>query len=205
MIHLNQTVVVEGKYDKIKLQSILDANILETGGFQLFQDREKTDLLRRLAQRDGIIVLTDSDVAGFRIRSYIKNVVGNTGKVIHVYIPDIFGKERRKERPSKEGKLGVEGISPEILLQAFEKAGVFSQQERGGRKITKVDFYQDGLAGGVDSTARRKVLIKALDLPEHLSANALVGVLNSLMSYEEYCGLVARLYGLPATSSDESE
>ena len=142
MIHLNQTVVVEGKYDKIKLQSILDANILETGGFQLFQDREKTDLLRRLAQRDGIIVLTDSDVAGFRIRSYIKNVVGNTGKVIHVYIPDIFGKERRKERPSKEGKLGVEGISPEILLQAFEKAGVFSQQER-----RKKD-YKSGLLSG---------------------------------------------------------
>ena len=130
MIHLNQTVVVEGKYDKIKLQSVLDANIIETGGFQLFQDQEKTALLRRLAQRDGIIVLTDSDVAGFQIRNYIKNIVGDTGTVIHVYIPDIYGKERRKEKPSKEGKLGVEGIPTEVLMEAFEKAGVFSKREK---------------------------------------------------------------------------
>ncbi len=201
MIHLNQTVVVEGKYDKIKLQSILDANILETGGFRLFQDREKADLLRRLARRDGIIVLTDSDVAGFRIRNYIRNLVGNEGKVIHVYIPDIFGKERRKEKPSKEGKLGVEGISPQILLQAFEKAGVFSQNVQMGKRITKADFYQDGLSGRADSVHKRKQLIKSLDLPEHLSANALIAVLNSLMSYEEYRDFVIQLDRYPDENS----
>ncbi len=186
MIHLKETVVVEGKYDKIKLSSIVDANILVTDGFQLFQDREKTGLLRKLAQKDGIIVLTDSDVAGFQIRSYIKNAVGNSGKVTHVYIPDIFGKEKRKDKPSKEGKLGVEGVSSGVLLEAFRKAGVFSEQERESRKITKADFYEDGLAGSADSSARRNKLIQLLDLPEHLSANALLGVLNSLMSYEEY-------------------
>ena len=193
MIHLNQTVVVEGKYDKIKLQSVLDANILETGGFQLFQDREKADLLRRLARRDGIIVLTDSDIAGFRIRSYIKNIVGNEGKVTHVYIPDVFGKEKRKDKPSKEGKLGVEGISSQMLLAAFERAGVFSEKKRRERAITKMDFYRDGLTGGADSRSKRKILVKALNLPEHLSANALVGVLNSLMNYEEYKNLIAQL------------
>lgn len=190
MIHLKETVVVEGKYDKIKLSSIVDANILVTDGFQLFQDRGKTGLLRKLAQKDGIIVLTDSDVAGFQIRSYIKNAVGNSGKVTHVYIPDIFGKEKRKDKPSKEGKLGVEGVSSEVLLEAFRKAGVFSEQERESRKITKADFYEDGLAGSADSSARRNKLIQLLDLPEHLSANALLGVLNSLMSYEEYKKLI---------------
>lgn len=190
MIHLKETVVVEGKYDKIKLSSIVDANILVTDGFQLFQDREKTGLLRKLAQKDGIIVLTDSDVAGFQIRSYIKNAVGNSGKVTHVYIPDIFGKEKRKDKPSKEGKLGVEGVSSGVLLEAFRKAGVFSEQERESRKITKADFYEDGLAGSADSSARRNKLIQLLDLPEHLSANALLGVLNSLMSYEEYKKLI---------------
>ena len=193
MIHLNQTVVVEGKYDKIKLQSVLDANIIETGGFQLFQDQEKTALLRRLAQRDGIIVLTDSDVAGFQIRNYIKNIVGDTGTVIHVYIPDIYGKERRKEKPSKEGKLGVEGIPTEVLMEAFEKAGVFSQKERSSRKITKMDFYQDGLTGCPESAEKRRTLRKILNLPEHLSTNALIGVLNSLMSFEEYQELLKRL------------
>lgn len=190
MIHLKETVVVEGKYDKIKLSSIVDANILVTDGFQLFQDRGKTGLLRKLAQKDGIIVLTDSDVAGFQIRSYIKNAVGNSGKVTHVYIPDIFGKEKRKDKPSKEGKLGVEGVSSEVLLEAFRNAGVFSEQERESRKITKADFYEDGLAGSADSSARRNKLIQLLDLPEHLSANALLGVLNSLMSYEEYKKLI---------------
>ena len=184
MIHLKETVVVEGKYDKIKLSSIVDANIL------VFHDREKTGLLRKLAQKNGIIVLTDSDVAGFQIRSYIKNAVGNSGKVTHVYIPDIFGKEKRKDKPSKEGKLGVEGVSSGVLLEAFRKAGVFSEQERESRKITKADFYEDGLAGSADSSARRNKLIQLLDLPEHLSANALLGVLNSLMSYEEYKKLI---------------
>lgn len=193
MIHLKQTVVVEGKYDKIKLSSLVDANILTTDGFQLFQDPEKTALLRTLAQRDGIIVLTDSDVAGFQIRSYIKNAVGKTGTVIHVYIPDIFGKEKRKDRPSKEGKLGVEGVSRQVLEEAFRKAGVLDEPKDSFRKITKADFYEDGLTGCPSSAQRRKFLIKALDLPEHLSANALLGVLNSLMSYEEYRRLLQSL------------
>lgn len=151
MIKINQAVVVEGRYDKIKLSSILDTVIIETNGFGIFKDKEKQALIRLLAEKRGIIVLTDSDGAGFKIRSFISGIVP-PDRVTHVYTPDIFGKERRKERPSKEGKLGVEGIETRILLEALKKSGVTveegEKEEAPKRLITSADFYEDGLSGG---------------------------------------------------------
>lgn len=189
MITLKQAVIVEGKYDKIKLESILDTVILTTDGFGVFKDREKQRLIRRLARERGIIVLTDSDSAGFVIRGFLGGIVPPE-QVTNVYIPDIFGKEKRKTAPSKEGKLGVEGIETQRILDAFEKAGVLCQcmdapvQPR--RQVTKTDLFADGFSGRADSAAHRKALLKALDLPERLSANAMLKIINTFLTYEEY-------------------
>lgn len=191
MIHLDSAVIVEGKYDLIKLRSILDATIIPTDGFGIFKDRDKLDLIRALAKKSGIILLTDSDAAGFKIRNFIKQAV-REGEVRHVYIPDIYGKERRKEHPSKEGKLGVEGLDEATLLEVFSRAGITTQRkDRPGRKITKLDLYEDGLTGSMDSRAKRQALMLALELPVRLSANALLDVLNTLLDYDAYKRLVA--------------
>ncbi|MEG1778493.1 MAG: DUF4093 domain-containing protein [Oscillospiraceae bacterium] len=156
----------------------------------MFKNKEKQELFRTLAKTKGLAVLTDSDVAGFKIRSFLRNICKD-GSIIDVYIPDLYGKEKRKAKPSKEGKLGVEGISPEILLEAFSKAGVGCDPQAPVQKqITKMDFFEDGLSGSKDSSIKRSILIKKLALPEHLSSNSLLTVLNALLGYDEYKRLI---------------
>lgn len=185
MIHITQAIIVEGKYDKIKLSSILDAVILITNGFRIFHDSEKMALIQYYAKTTGVIILTDSDTAGFRIRNYLKGAI-HDGIIYHVYTPDIYGKERRKEKPSAEGKLGVEGIDKKCLLDAFAKAGVLADEvPEKTDLITRYDLYAMGLSGGADSKTRRKALQKKLGLPDLLSAASLLEVLNTMMSRED--------------------
>lgn len=185
MIHIAQAIVVEGKYDKIKLSSILDAIILVTNGFGIFRDKEKLNLIRYYARTTGVIVLTDSDTAGFKIRNYIKGAVKD-GKLYHVYTPDIYGKEKRKEKPSAEGKLGVEGVDKKRLLEAFEKAGILAQDAvKKDDLITKLDLYELGLSGSADSKSLRKKLQQSLELPDLLSTSSLLEVLNTMMTKKE--------------------
>lgn len=186
MIKLKEAVIVEGKYDKIKLSSLVDGLIITTDGFGIFKDEKKRKLIISLAKKQGIIILTDSDSAGFLIRSHIKGFV-KEGKITNVFIPDIFGKERRKTSPSKEGKLGVEGMSEQILTEAFKKAGILPGEKKTScRPITKTDLFDDGICGRADSKAKRLRLLKVLELPERMSSNALLSVLNSLYSFDEY-------------------
>ena len=187
MIKIDRAVIVEGRYDKIKLSSILDAVIIETEGFGIFNNKEKQQLIRRLADTKGLLILTDSDSAGFKIRSFIKGIVP-AETIKHAYIPDIFGKEKRKTEASKEGKLGVEGVKKELILEALEKAGVFCEETENTekREITKLDLYEDGLSGRADSDALRKKLLFHLQLPERLTSNALVQILNTFLTYDEY-------------------
>jgi len=193
LIKIDQAIVVEGKYDKIKLSSIIDGTIIEVGGFEIFKDKEKLSLLRLLAEKTGLVILTDSDVAGFRIRRYLGGAIPK-GQVINAYIPDILGKERRKERPSAEGKLGVEGMPKEVILQALAQAGVTaSERVQPARPITKLDFYEDGLTGGANSSQRRAKLLSALSLPEHLTTNSMVTILNTMIDYDRYKELVKSL------------
>lgn len=193
MIHVAQAIIVEGKYDKIKLSSLLDAVILTTNGFHIFHDAEKMALIRYYAKTTGIIILTDSDTAGFRIRNYLKGAV-HDGKLFHVYIPDIYGKERRKLKPSAEGKLGVEGIDKNALLAAFEKAGVLTDEiPEKTDPITRYDLYELGLSGGADSKSKRKALQKRLHLPDLLSTASLLEVLNTMMTKTELCRILDEL------------
>ena len=187
MIKIDRVVIVEGRYDKIKLNSILDAVIIETEGFGIFNNKEKQKLIRKLARTKGLLILTDSDSAGFKIRSFIKGIVPEE-QIKHAYIPDIAGKEKRKTEPSKEGKLGVEGVDVRIIVDALERAGVLCEEVpvTKKREITKLDLYEDGFSGRQNSDALRKKLLKHLDLPERLTSNALVQILNTFLTYEEY-------------------
>lgn len=182
MIKLEQAIVVEGKYDKNTLSQLVDAPIFETNGFGVMKDQALVALLRRAAGTRGLIVLTDSDGAGFVIRNYLKSVLPKQG-VFHAYIPDVPGKERRKDKPGKEGKLGVEGMRPEVLLQALERAGV-RERTHERPQITKTDLFLCGLSGGAGSARRRAELMRRLELPEHLGANAFLDALNLLMTRE---------------------
>jgi len=186
MIKLKEAIVVEGRYDKNKLKQIFDATIIDTNGFGIFKDAELAGLLRRLAVTRGIIVLTDSDGAGFVIRNHIKSIV-QEGKVYHAYIPDLYGKERRKAKPGKEGKLGVEGVPDAVIIEAVRRCGVLDEPQaaQDGRKITSGDFFRLGLSGGAESKKRRMQLITHLELPEHTSAKALLEIVNALMTPEE--------------------
>ena len=190
MKRIREVIVVEGRYDKNTLLQAVDATVLEIGGFSVFHDREKLALLRRLAEKRGLIVLTDSDGAGFVIRSYLKGALPK-GRVKQAYIPDIPGKERRKRKPGKEGILGVEGMRPEVLLTALQNAGAtFEDSEEGFHRrsepITKVDLYTLGLSGGVDSAVKREALLQRLNLPRHLTTNGLLEALNLLYEREEF-------------------
>ncbi len=179
MIKIDQAIIVEGKYDKIKLASVVDGVVIVTNGFGIFKDKEKLELIRYYARRTGVIILTDSDSAGRKIRGYIKGAV-KEGSVRNVFIPDIFGKEKRKEKPSAEGKLGVEGIDKDVLLEAFEKAGIRAAGDTVPSDITKQTLYELGLSGGADSSSMRKALQKNLGLPSLMSATALVDVLRTM-------------------------
>lgn len=187
MIKIDRAVIVEGRYDKIKLSSVIDGIIIETDGFGIFNDKEKQRLIRRLAEAKGLLILTDSDSAGFKIRSFIRGIVPSE-QIKHAYIPDIFGKEKRKVEPSKEGKLGVEGVKVQVIIEALQKAGVLCEEteKTERREITKLDLFEDGLSGKPDSDALRKKLLKHLDLPERLTSNALVQILNTFLTFEEY-------------------
>ena len=194
-LKIKEAVIVEGKYDKIKLSSLIDGLIIETHGFQIFRDKKQLAFLRRLADTRGLLVLTDSDGAGFLIRHFLAGSI-DPSKIKHAYIPDILGKERRKEKPSSEGKLGVEGLPVKILREAILRAGVACGEETheaAKRPITKLDLFEAGLTGRDDSAARRRSFLASLGLPEHLSANAMVPVLNSMMTYEEFVGKQAAL------------
>ena len=194
MIKIDRAVIVEGRYDKIKLNSVIDAVIIETDGFGIFNDREKQLFIRRLAASKGLLILTDSDSAGFKIRSFLKSIVP-AEQIKHAYIPDIFGKEKRKAAPSKEGKLGVEGVRPEIITEALERAGVLCEQTDSfpRREITKLDFFEDGLTGGENSSELRAAFLKKTDLPERMTTNALLQAVNIFMTYDEYKNCISEL------------
>ena len=189
MIKIKQAVIVEGKYDKIKLEQILDAVIIQTDGFGIFKDKQKQKFIRALAEKKGILILTDSDSAGFVIRSFLSGIV-SPEYITHAYIPDILGKEKRKSEASKEGKLGVEGVSNEVILKALETAGIIGEQTDSDaaekKQVTKTDLYDDGICGKSNSLEKRKKLLKVLNLPERTSANSMLKIINTFLSYEDY-------------------
>lgn len=194
MVRIREAIVVEGRYDKNALSQIVDAPILETSGFGIFKDKKQMALLRQIAKKRGLVVFTDSDGAGFVIRNHIKSAI--PGKYLkHAYIPDIPGKERRKAAPGKEGKLGVEGMTPDIILEALRRAGATVEGEDAPavRQITKQDLMELGLSGGADASAKRLALLKKLNLPEHMSANAMLQALNLLMDLEDLQRVVSEL------------
>ena len=202
MRKIREVIVVEGRYDKNALRQVVDATVITLGGFSVFNDREKLAFLRRLGEKQGLIVLTDSDGAGFVIRNYLKGALPKD-ILKQAYIPDVYGKERRKRTPGKEGKLGVEGMKPEVLLSALERAGAtFLDGETADnvprKKLTKADLFAVGLTGGRDSAARRQALLARLELPEHLTADGLLEALNLLYDREEFlrlCGEEEALSG----------
>lgn len=184
-LHLTQAVVVEGKYDKIKVSAVIDAVIIVTNGFGIYKNKQTQELIRLYAKTCGIVILTDSDTAGSRIRGHIKSIVPE-GKVISLYVPEIFGKERRKSAPSKEGKLGVEGMSVQVIRETFERAGLLSSDIDEREKLTRQDFYELGLSGAPESRERRRNLCILLGLPEGLSAPALLDAVNALYDREKF-------------------
>lgn len=190
MIKLDCPVIVEGKYDKITLENVIDALIIPTNGFAIFKDSEKCDMIRRLAAENGkVIVMTDSDSAGSLIRSYLKKIIGNT-EIINVYVPELRGKEKRKNKPSKAGFLGVEGMSKEIIEKALKRSGVTALKAENKEKITKNDLYLLGFSGRADSSQKRRELLKKLELPESLSSSAMLDVLNNMFTLDELTDLI---------------
>ena len=186
MVKIKEAILVEGRYDKNTLSQIVDAPILETGGFGIFKDKKQLALLRQVAEKRGLIVFTDSDGAGFVIRNHIKSAI--PAKFLkHAYIPDIAGKERRKREAGKEGKLGVEGMTKDVILESLRRAGATIEGEDtpAQQSITKQDMMELGLSGGTGSSEKRAALLKKLNLPEHMSANALLQALNLLYSLDE--------------------
>lgn len=195
MVKIKEAIVVEGRYDRNTLSQIVDATIFETNGFGIFKNEEQMALLRTVAQKRGLIVLTDSDGAGFVIRNHLKSAIPGA-YLKHAYIPDIAGKEKRKAAPGKEGKLGVEGMRPEVILEALRACGATfddETQDSPRTAITKQDFVELGLSGGTDSSVKRLCVQKAMNLPEHMSANALLQALNLLMTADELRNLVTML------------
>ena len=186
MISVKEAIIVEGRYDKIKLSGIVDAPIIETNGFRVFSDKEKQALIRDIAAKRGILVLTDSDGAGFVIRNFLRGAVPKQ-QIKHCYIPQIEGKERRKPQKSKEGLLGVEGVTDEIIIDAIRKSGatILGEEQKQRQEITKADLFELGLTGGENSAQKRQALLKKLNMPTYLSTNALLTALNCLYSLEE--------------------
>ncbi len=196
MYKVKETIVVEGVYDKIKLSRFIDAVIIVTNGFRVFSDGRILESIKKMAQETGIVILTDSDSAGFKIRNYIKQSLPQ-GQVKHAYVPDVYGKEKRKREPGKEGLLGVEGIKDEIILDALKKAGCTidgnAETPKAGREITKADLYRAGLSGGVGSHEKRIKLAASLGIPMKISANMLLDILNRLLNYDEFCEIIQNI------------
>lgn len=193
---IKEAIIVEGTYDQIRLSNFLDAIVIKTNGFTIFKDKKKIETIKTLAEKTGVVILTDSDSAGFKIRNFVKQSI-TKGDVKHAYIPDIIGKEKRKTEPSKEGLLGVEGIGEDIILDALKVAGCELDGNIDSnfniRPITKADLFILGLSGGNESNKKRNALCTALGLPSKISANMLISVLNKLMSYEQLCDWVNNL------------
>ena len=195
MIKLNEAVIVEGRYDKILLRGFIDAPIIETGGFRVFKDKEKQKLIRKLSETRGIIIMTDSDSAGFVIRNFLRGIV-HAGKIKHCYIPQIRGKEKRKAEVSKEGYLGVEGLDEKTIIEALERSGVnicSKSAETEFEEITKADFYELGLSGKENSAKLREKLLKKLGMPTYLSANAFLAVLNCFYSKKDLLDILREI------------
>lgn len=195
MVKIRQAIVVEGRYDKNTLAQAVDATVLETSGFGIMKDKAQLELLRKVAKKRGLIVFTDSDGAGFVIRNFLKSAIEPL-YLLHAYIPDIPGKERRKSVPGKEGKLGVEGMTPHVIIDCLRKAGADIEGEETTVRtpdITKADMFAWGLSGGAGSKAKRQALLKKLDLPEHMSSNALLQAMNLLYDKDEICKIVDAL------------
>lgn len=195
MIKIKEAIVVEGRYDKNTLSQVVDAPIIETSGFGIMKDKTQLAFLRRVAQKRGLVILTDSDGAGFVIRNFLKSAIP-TDQLKHAYIPDITGKERRKTAPGKEGKLGVEGMTPEVIIDCLRRAGATVEGETAAKTasvITKQDMMDLGLSGGKDSSQKRQGLLKKLNLPSHMSANALLQALNLLYTLEDLTEIVKQL------------
>lgn len=194
MIKIKEAIVVEGNYDKIKLSGIVDTTIIVTDGFMIFGNKPKLRMLSQLADKTGIIIFTDSDRAGFQIRNYIKNVLRGKN-VKHAYIPDIQGKEKRKDKPSKEGFLGVEGVSDEIIINALQSAATVADETENTRKITKADLCVDGMSGTSDSHNKRCKFLRKLGLPVRMSANTMLDCLNTIYGYDGYKRAVEEIFG----------
>jgi ribonuclease M5 len=188
MFHTDRLVLVEGKYDKIRLSPLIDAPIMPTEGFGVFKDKEKQRFIRKAAAERGLVVITDSDAAGFQIRRFLTDIAGENADVLQVYIPDVFGKEKRKDQPSKEGKLGVEGMDTAALEEALRRAGVFSEApgERNADPITTADLYEAGLTGGPNAAEKRRAFLTALGLPARLTGKNLLLVLNSFLTKRQF-------------------
>ena len=186
MIKLKEAVIVEGRYDKIKLKNLIDAPIIETNGFRIFNDKERRDMIRQIADRRGILIMTDSDGAGLVIRNFLNGAVDKS-KIKHCYIPQLEGKEKRKEQKSKEGFLGVEGVPDDVIIEAIRKSGatVIGEEAAQTNEITKADLFTLGLTGTANSAQKRKKLLKTLNMPDYLSTNAMLTALNCLYSLEE--------------------
>ncbi len=186
-IKISKAILVEGKYDKIKLESFIDGLIITTNGFRIFKDKEKRDLIKTLCDTVGLIIITDSDVAGFKIRNYIKSITKNSNNITNIYIPQIKGKEKRKTQGSKEGTLGVEGIDVDLLKDIFDKQNIdVSLDDNPSKKITKMDLFEYGFCGRDNSSVLRKMLLKKLNLPSYLSTNSLLDIINTLISYDDF-------------------
>lgn len=190
MIETDRIIIVEGKYDKIKLSSLIKATVIETGGFELFKNEEKQELIRRLGEKNGVAILTDSDASGFKIRGFLNGILPKD-KIINLYIPDVYGKEKRKAAASKEGKIGVEGIENELLLKTLEGL-------EGKRKtpISNMELYSLGLSGRPDSAEKRRKVLRELGLPERLSAKRMCEVIGAIYEREEFIMLAERILGL---------
>ena len=193
MKKIAQVIIVEGKYDLIKLSSIVDALIITTDGFRIFKDKEKRELIKTLGEKNGVIVFTDSDAAGFKIRAFLTSILPKE-MIKHAYIPNIEGKERRKDAPSKEGLLGVEGVEDSVILDALEKAGAqIKITDSSDRKITKFDLFELGFNGRQDSSTLRRSLLKYMNLPTRMSSNSMLDVLNCLITYNELKDIMKKL------------
>lgn len=192
MLKIKEAVIVEGRYDKLKLSNLLDTLIVETGGFHIYKDKEKLKFIKKLARERGIIVLTDSDHSGFQIRGLLSSEIPKE-QIKHLYIPDVFGKEKRKNKPSKEGKLGVEGIGDQTLLSLFEKQGIKADKVTKSDPVTSYDLYDLGFSGTDGAKQKKKKLLKSLDLPEFLSTSSLLSYINSSMTRQEFVSLAEKI------------
>ena len=193
LIKVRQPIIVEGRYDRIRLAALIDGIIIETGGFRIFKDKEMLQALRHMAHTTGLILLTDSDEAGFRIRNFIKNALGRDAKLTQVYIPCIKGVERRKQTPSSEGLLGVEGMDTQVLREAFARAGVGCDTVIKKSDLTTADLFSAGLTGRPNSAERRRIMLQRLKLPPRLSNSAMLSMLNILLTREEFYTLASTL------------